>query len=147
MIVGEISLNHMPVLRPDSTLAEAARALRDAAGGVAAVIDRGRLVGTVSERDLALEGCARGLDPGTATVSEIQDVAPVLCPVDADLKYALRLMRERRQSWLVVTDPAAVPVGVVSLTDLLHVLEDLVPDAATGPEPEYVHRVRGDTAP
>jgi CBS domain-containing protein len=145
MIIGEISLHELPHLVARSSVAEAGVALRDALGGVVAVVEEGRLLGSVSERDLAVKACAGGQDPNTVTVAEIFDSHPVVCAFDADLKYALGLMREHRQTWLIVSNGNGAPAGAVSLLQLLEVIDDFVPEESTGPEPEYVHRVRGDT--
>lgn len=147
MVVGEISVRAVPRLDRGSTLAEAGRKLRDGATGIAVVIEDGRLVGTVSERDLAVRGCARGLDPEETSIVEVYDPQPLLCPADADVRHALGLMRENARVWLVLTDRDHAPVGAVSLNQLLDLLWDLVPRETSGPEPEYVHRVRGDKAP
>lgn len=147
MIVGGISVRAVPRLQLDSTLAEAGRRLRDAATGIAVVVQDGRLIGTVSERDLAVRGCASGLDPQSASVAEVYDPQPLVCAADAGLRHALQLMRENGRVWLVVVDHAQAPVGAVSVNQLLDLLWHLVPEEPSGPEPEYVHRVRGDTMP
>lgn len=147
MIVGELSVRPVPRLQRDSSLAEAGRRLREAGTGIAAVVEDGRLVGTVSERDLAVRGCAEGLDPERAAIAAVFDPQPLVCPVDAGVRYALQLMRENGRIWLIVVDRDQVPVGTVSINQLLDLLWHLVPSEPAGPEPEYVHRVRGDTAP
>jgi CBS domain-containing protein len=146
MLIGQFSVHDIATVQPGATLVEAGRVLRDAPGGVAAVVFDGSLLGTVSMRDLALKGCAEGLDPATATVNQVLDPEPPVCAVDADLKHALRLMGEHRQAWLVLRDATDALAGVVSLAELLDLLADRVPAESTGPEPEYVHRVRGDSA-
>ncbi|AGA34653.1 hypothetical protein TVNIR_3016 [Thioalkalivibrio nitratireducens DSM 14787] len=103
------------------------------------------MIGTVSERDLARQGMGGGFDPDEATVFMLCDPHPAVCFVDAKLASALALMRNRNQHWLLVLDRAGQVAGMLSMTRLLSMLETLVPEESTGPEPEYVRRVRGDS--
>jgi CBS domain-containing protein len=146
MIIGELTMHNVPTLPPEATLIDAGLALGSAGTPVLTVIQGGRLVGTLSERDLAVKGCGAGLNPGDVTVHEICDRNPAKCPAETGLSSALALMRKRGQSWLLVTDHDQQVSGVVSLDALIAVLAGLVPSESTGPEPEYVHRVRGDDA-
>jgi CBS domain-containing protein len=145
MIIGELSMHNVPMLPPEATLIDAGRALQAAGTPALAVMQDGRLLGTVSERDLAVKGCGAGLTPKDVTVSAICDRNPAACPADTGLSHALGLMRNRGQSWLLVMDRDAQVAGVVSLDALIAVLAGLVPEGGTGPEPEYSRRVRGNT--
>ena len=72
------------------------------------------------------------------------DRDPIACSGDFPLRSALALMRERQQASLVVLDGEGTIAGVVSLAELLDLLEHLVPEETDGPEPEYVRQVRGE---
>ena len=144
MIIGEFTTTNVPTLSPEATLIDAGVALRAAGTPVLAIVEGGQLLGSVSERDLAVKGCGAGLPPGDVTVWAICDRNPAVCPAETALSSALALMRERGQPWLLVTDGDRRLSGVVSLDALIEVLSGLVPSESTGPEPEYVHRVRGD---
>jgi CBS domain-containing protein len=147
MIIGEFSMHNVPMLPPQATLIEAGHALQTAGTPVLAVMgDDGRLLGTVSERDLAVKGCGAGVMPEAVTVSAICDRNPATCQTATGLAQALGLMRSKGQSWLLVMDSDEQIAGVVSLDRLLAVLADLVPEGGTGPEPEYARRVRGDAS-
>ena len=144
MIIGELTVHNVPALPPEATLIDAGRALQNGRTPLLAVTQDGQLLGTVSERDLAVKGCGAGLSPGDATVSAICDRDPAVCATTTKLASALALMRKRRQPWLLVIDGDERVAGVVSIDALIAVLAGLVPDEGNGPEPEYVHRVRGD---
>jgi CBS domain-containing protein len=143
MKISEITTRNAPTIGPDSTLREAALAMRSAETGILPVAKDGRLVGTLSERDLVVKGCCTGADPTRDTVAALFNRAPIICPGDESLKAALELMRERKETWLVVLDRDGAVSGVVSLVELLDVLESLVPEETDGPLPDYVWRVRG----
>jgi CBS domain-containing protein len=143
MIIGEITSRNTPTIGLTATLQEAGAAMRGAGSGVLLVLDDRRLIGTLSERDLAVQGCDAGLDPRYVKVSAIFNRNPAVCAANAQLKSALKLMRERRQPWLVVLDDQGLVAGIAFLMDLLEVFEDLVQEVTDGPEPEFVRRVRG----
>jgi CBS domain-containing protein len=79
---------------------------------------RRRIVGVLSERDLALAIAAYGLDLSWRRVSELMSVGgPTASPEDS-VQDAMRTMTERRARHMPVVDGDAV-VGVVSVGDLL----------------------------
>ncbi len=135
MNIAEISTRNIPAIALTATLQEAGIAMRTASTGILPVVENGRLVGTLSERDLAIYGYGAGLDPRDITVSRIYDHNPVACVGDVHLKSALELMRERQQTWLIVLDRQGSVTGVVSLIELLDLLVNLMPKEETdGPE-------------
>ena len=147
MKIAELTTRNAPPLAPGATLQEAAAALGAAGLAVLPVMVGDRLVGTLSDRDLALGGCGGGLDPTHARVSAILGPVPgpgaALCPGDTSLRDALRLMGEQGRAALVVVDGDGRVAGVVSLAGLLDLLGGLLPEEAEGPEPDSVRRVRG----
>jgi len=144
MNIAEISIRNVPAIAPGASLQEAAVAMRGAAAGVLPVTENGRLLGTLSERDLVVGGCASGRDPRRETIENIFDRRAAACPGAWHLRAALDLMRQRQETWLVVLDPDGAVAGAVSLVELLALLESLVPEEHEGPEPESVRRVRGE---
>ncbi len=101
-----------------TTVAQAARAMREAAIGDVVVIDANQNVyGIVTDRDIAIRAVAVGLDPNTAQLAQICSRALVtLGPTDS-VADAFRLMRQQALRRLPVVD-AGKPVGIVSLGDL-----------------------------
>lgn len=144
MHVAEIAVHTDLAIPPCATLKEAGAAMREAGTGVLPIVEGGRLVATLSERDLAVKGCGAGLDPRSTRVSALVNGTPAACPGHLPLKAALEEMRRHRQTWLVVLGGEARVSGIVSLVALLEVLEGLVPEEAEGPELNSVRRVRGD---
>jgi len=144
MTIAELTTRYVPTITPDTGLQAAASSMRMADTGILPVVEGGRLVGSLSERDLVQKGCADGLDPLEVTVAAIYDPEPIACSGDFHLKAALDVMRARRSPWLLVTGEAGQTIGVVSLVELLDTLEGLVREEADGPEPNYVRRVRGE---
>jgi CBS domain-containing protein len=143
MNVAEISTRYVESIALSDTLQQAAETMQRTDTGILPVFDEGCLIGTLSERDLAVKACGSGLDPRTEQVIEIYEADPAVCVGEVSVRAALELMRERHQTWLVVIDNEGTVSGVVSLIELLDLLEPLVPEPHDGPEPESVRRVRG----
>lgn len=129
---------------PDSAgLQQAAVLMRAWGTDVLAVRQDERIVGTLSQRDLAFKGYAEGRDPHETAVAMVMTPRIAACPLEADLRTALRLMDEQGVDALLVRASSEKPVGLVTRLQLLQGLAE--PDKASrGPLPEQVRRVRGN---
>jgi uncharacterized protein (DUF2267 family)/predicted transcriptional regulator len=106
------------ILKPNTTVLEAARALDNNQVGAVIVQHEGRVAGIVTDRDLTVRVIGQGLGAQTTTLASVMTKDVVTLPLDASRTDALRLMLERRIRRIpLVADGAAV--GVVSLDDLL----------------------------
>lgn len=139
----ELTIRKVPAITPTTSLQEAGVVMQKAEVGLLPVFDDGHLMGTVSERDLAIHGCGAGFDPRGVDVSQVMNRNVAVCMVHSDLKFAIQLMRTNNQIGLIVLDTAGCLMGLVSLFDLLDIFEGLVPERSEGPMPESVLRVRG----
>ena len=107
-----------PIAMPSaSTVAEAARRMREADIGDVIVLEDDRLYGIVTDRDIVIHTIAEGRDPATAKLGDIcsRDMT-TLNPTDT-VEDAVRLMREKAIRRLPVVEKGK-PVGIVSLGDL-----------------------------
>jgi CBS domain-containing protein len=100
------------------TVEKAARMMRDQRIAALIVVDdSGTLIGIVTERDVVFRAVADGLDPKTATMSDIMTGDPdTLAPTDSDVD-ALELMQSRRYRHLPVVQDGKC-IAVVSIRDL-----------------------------
>lgn len=97
-----------------------AQMMRDRGIGFVPVCDMsGRMIGAVTDRDLATRALAAGL-PGTTAVREVMTVGAVTCRSDEELEVAERLMAQHQKGRIVCTTDGR-PVGVISLTDIFEV--------------------------
>jgi signal-transduction protein with cAMP-binding, CBS, and nucleotidyltransferase domain len=92
--------------------------IMDQAGvGSLAVLDDGRLVGIVTDRDLVRRGLARDLAP-TAPVEKVMSTPVVTIGAEADLHSAFKLFRTHAVRRLAVVDFDDF-VGMITVDDLL----------------------------
>lgn len=105
-------------LKPSSSAMDAARAIEHNNVGAVVVQDRGRVVGIVTDRDLAVRVLGPGLDPRSTTLAEVMstDVA-TLSPADSQ-GDAIRLMYRRNVRRVPLVDGERL-AGMVTLDDLL----------------------------
>ena len=102
----------------DSTALDAARQMADNDIGAVPVCDRdGRLVGVVTDRDLALRVLAESKRPCTP-VSEVMSRHVVTCRLDDDLQLAEGKMASYRKSRIVILDERGGCAGVLSISDV-----------------------------
>ncbi len=106
------------VLNPESSVLEAARALEQNRIGAVVVQDKGRVVGIVTDRDLAVRALGRALDPATTPISAVMTPAPATLDSAASIKDAIALMQERNVRRIPLLESTRV-IGMVTLDDLL----------------------------
>ncbi|HZM33708.1 MAG TPA: CBS domain-containing protein [Burkholderiales bacterium] len=102
------------VAAPDSSVASAARMMKEGAVGAVLVVQEGRLVGIFTERDAVYRVMASGRDPWTTTLSEVMTRDPKTVAPDESFGYALLLMHEHGFRHAPVVEADGRPVGVVS---------------------------------
>jgi signal-transduction protein with cAMP-binding, CBS, and nucleotidyltransferase domain len=92
------------------------------AGTVLVADETERLIGIVTDRDIAIRAVAEGLDPLSTTVGDISSPYPTTVSPGTSVRDAVKLMREHDVRRLPVIEGER-PVGVVSLGDLA-ILQD-----------------------
>lgn len=113
------------VVTSKHTLVEAHQVMREKGIRHLPVVDEGKLVGIVSQRDLYLLETLRGVDAARELVEEAMTDEPLTVSPDAALDVVVeRMMAERRGS-AVVVDRKAV-VGIFTSTDALRALVELI---------------------
>lgn len=143
MQLQDLMLDPVPAVSEDVSLRQAAALMRDQDVSVLAVLKGPEIVGTLSQRDLVLEGCATGRAPDATAVSAVMTRRLAFCPLGADPGDALRMAEESGAEALLVRADADQVIGLVTRLRLLEALAHA--DVETrGPVPEYVRRVQGN---
>ena len=122
-------------IESSTTATEAARTMKSADVGSLPIVDGDRLIGVVTDRDLALRVLGEGKD-GSTTVGEIASKDVVTIDPQQSLEEAARLMAEHQIRRLPVVEEDGRLVGVVAQADVAREGED----AKTGAVVEKISR-------
>jgi CBS domain-containing protein len=101
-----------------STVTEAARLMRDEDAGIIPVVEGERLVGAVTDRDIAVRVVAEGQSPESVTVGEIATRDLITIDPQQDLDEALRLMARHQVRRLPVVEEDGKLIGIVAQADV-----------------------------
>jgi CBS domain-containing protein len=99
-------------------VAEAAKLMKDEDVGLAPVVEGDRLVGTLTDRDIAVRVVAEGRDPGSTPVGEVASKNVVTVEPEQNLDEALSLMAQHQIRRLPVVEESGRLVGVVAEADV-----------------------------
>ena len=91
-------------LGPEATLGEAATLMRQEDCGSIPIVDGGRLVGIVTDRDIVIRAVAAGKDARSTKVSEVMSADPVCISPDTGVDEAANVMAERQIRRLPVVE-------------------------------------------
>jgi CBS domain-containing protein len=122
MTLGDFMSREVLSVAPEDTIGEAAQLMADANVGSSVVLEHGRLIGILTERDL-LRAMAQRVHPSEARVREWMTAEPMAVSESTTADEAARLMVENGFRHLPVVDGDRT-LGVVSLRDVMrHGLE------------------------
>jgi len=102
---------------PAQSLAEAAQIMQSEDVGSVPVVEDGRLVGVLTDRDIAIRAVAEGVDVQTLNVGDVASREPVTVEPGQDLDEALALMARHQVRRLPVVDDGQL-VGILAQADV-----------------------------
>ena len=117
MKVSEVMTRDVQTVRPDQTAQDAARFMLKAEAGSIPATDGDRLLGMITDRDIAVRGVARGYGPDTP-VSELMTDEIICARHDDNVQDVATRMSEAQVRRLPVIDEDEKLCGIVSLGDL-----------------------------
>ncbi|MDD4973008.1 MAG: CBS domain-containing protein [Bacteriovorax sp.] len=118
MIVKKCMTTKVELGNPNMSLFEAAKKMRDGDFGILPIEDNDRLIGVITDRDIAVRGVAEGLDPNKVQVSQIMTDRVLYCFEDQSLDEVAQNLGENRIRRLPVLNRQKRLVGILSLGDL-----------------------------
>jgi CBS domain-containing protein len=117
MKISECMTQDVQLVSPDDSIERAAQIMGSADAGVLPVSDGSRLVGMITDRDIAVRGVAEGCGPD-ARVGDIMSREVKYCFDDAEMDEVLVNMAQIQVRRMPVVDHDKRLVGIISLADL-----------------------------
>jgi CBS domain-containing protein len=77
-----------------------------------------KLIGVITDRDLALKVVGEGRDAGSTRVEAVMTRKVVTCRADDELKVAMKLMSDHQLRRIIIVDNANTVKGIISQADL-----------------------------
>lgn len=125
MSVGKICNRSVVVVAPDDSVREAARRMAQYNVGTLVVLDaEERLLGILSDRDVALRCIGSNLDPDADSVGDVMTSPVRSVPESTPIEDALSRMAASGVRRLPVVDTEDHLVGILSLDDVLELLAE-----------------------
>jgi CBS domain-containing protein len=127
--VRDVMTTNVVYLPSETTLAEAARTMREQDIGDVVVADGQSLTGLVTDRDIVIRAVAERFDPASTTIGEIVSRELITVRPDDSIHAAALLMRDHAVRRVLVCEDDKGLVGILSIGDLA---ERIDPDSVLG---------------
>lgn len=115
--ISEAMTSDTCAIDAEKSVQYAAQMMRDEDVGFAPIVENDRMVGALTDRDIAIKVVAEGRDPQTTTVLDVASKALVTIEPNEDLDEALKLMAQHQLRRIPVVDGARL-VGVIAQADV-----------------------------
>ncbi|HZN27216.1 MAG TPA: CBS domain-containing protein [Burkholderiales bacterium] len=117
MKVRDAMTHDVRLAKPEQTIREAARIMAEIDAGSVPVSDNDRLVGMITDRDIAVRAVAQGKSPDTK-IGEVMSHEVLYCFEDEELEEVSRNMGDVKVRRMPVVNRDKRLVGIISLGDL-----------------------------
>ena len=123
-----LSIAHVPPVQitPDSTVYEAIEASIPQKVGAVAVVDKTKLIGIFTERDVMVKVVHKKLDPQTTIVRDVMTAPVVTIQPDLPVRQVLEMMLDKHIRHLPISSDGKTVQGMLSIRNVLqHMVADL----------------------
>jgi len=117
MRIGKVMHRDVQIIGPKESLRNAAALMKKLDAGVLPVSEHDKLIGMITDRDIAIRGIAEGKGPD-ATVQDVMSHEVRYCFEDEEVAHVVQNMAELQVRRLPVMNRVKRLVGIVSLGDL-----------------------------
>lgn len=121
--VRDVMTSNPTTCEPTATLVDAAKVMAREDVGPVPIVEGGKLVGLVTDRDIIIRAVAEGRDVTSTTVRDVASKDLVTVTADEDLDRALQLMADNQVRRIPVVEGDRV-VGIVSQADVARAADD-----------------------
>ncbi len=119
MKVSDVMTRDVVLAHPNQTICDAAKMMAESDAGALPVGENDRLVGVITDRDIAVRAVAKHLSPDTP-VREIMSSQVLYCYEDEDIERVAQNMGGNQVRRLAVLNRDKRLVGIVSIGDVSH---------------------------
>ncbi len=121
--IRDVMTSNPTSCEPTTSVVDAAKVMAREDVGPVPVVEGGRVVGIVTDRDLVVRVLAEGRDPNSTTLQEIVSSDLVTVQPDTDLSEALQLMAQNQVRRLPVVEGDQL-VGIVAQADVARAADE-----------------------
>ena len=118
MKVSEIMSRNVQCIEGDTSIKDAAEKMRSLDVGFLPVCEGGDVVGTLTDRDIAIRHVADGQNPYRVKARDMMTPNVFFCFENQDVEEVARYMQEHEVRRVLIFDHAKQIVGIVSLGDI-----------------------------
>jgi CBS domain-containing protein len=122
--IKDVMSRDVKVISPDASIAEAAQRMAEGDFGMLPVGENDRMVGAISDRDIAIRGVGKGLD-GNAKVRDVMSEGICWAYEDEAVDRAAEIMADKQIRRLPIVNRDKRLVGIIALGDIA--MEDTKP--------------------
>lgn len=118
MLVREAMNPQVIVAKPEATVMESARIMSQYGVGSLVILENGKIIGIVTERDVIGKVVARGQDPRFVKLEDIMTKDVITVEADQTVEDACESMTENNIKKLPVIENEKL-VGIITATDIV----------------------------
>ena len=119
---SDIMTKDLVFSHPTDTVDDVAKLMKKEDIGPVLIVEKGdqgkRLVGIVTDRDLAIKVVGEGRDPKKTKVKDVMTTKVVTCRADDDVQNAMNAMAQHQLRRIPVVDEYGMLVGIISQADV-----------------------------
>jgi CBS domain-containing protein len=120
MKVQDVMTSNVNSCRPENNLAEVATMMWDGDCGVVPVVDdAGKVIGMITDRDIAIAAATKGRPAPEIPVGEVITGRVHTCTSNEDLQSALKTLRQERVRRLPVVNDEGMLQGILCMNDVV----------------------------
>jgi CBS domain-containing protein len=115
--IKDVMSRDVQVISPDAPISEAAQCMADGNFGMMPVGENDKMIGAISDRDIAVRAVAKGLD-GKAKVRDVMSDGICWAYDDEPVERAAKIMADKQIRRLPIVNRDKRLVGIVALADI-----------------------------
>lgn len=118
MLAKDVMSGKPTFLPPEATLKQAASKMIENDFGFLPIGENDRLIGAITDRDIAIRAVAKGKDPNKTSVKDVMTKGIRYCFENDKLEKVAKMMEDLRIRRLVVLNQDKRMTGILSLGDI-----------------------------